>query len=362
MHGDNIIMTKEERAAMLERVEVLQKVKALLLIPRLFMATTQQVADFFEVEVDAVRKCYQRNRDELDANGTVLLTLSEVDERTGQDVQSVKMRAKRLYCVDDVYFEANNCATRMFPPRAILNMAMLLPNSRVAKEVRNQLLNIAENASPQARVTEIVNEQEMQLEIGKAFASGDIMAFAQAAKKMNDFLNRHLLAAQQQVTALSQKAEHLETTNQQLAVKSTALEEANNSLNAVNAMLAQKSLVWPPRATLNALIRAIAVAAFDRKYSVAWDRFYRELKYRAGIYIESRSAAKRSERVLDGVKDKEWPKLLEVAASLCYDYCVDVVHATNEETVAEYHLDTIETEYGVRYNRGTTTRKLNEVG
>ena len=62
------------------------------------------------------------------------------------------------------------------------------------------------------------------------------------------------------------------------------------------------------------------------------------------------------------MKESEWPKLLKVAASLCYDYCVDVVYVTNEETVAEYQLDTIETEYGVRKNRGTVTRKLTEVG
>jgi len=31
-------------------------------------------------------------------------------------------------------------------------------------------------------------------------------------------------------------------------------------------------------------------------------------------------------------------RFLEVAAPLCCDYCVDVVYATNEETVAEYRL------------------------
>ena len=64
--------------------------------------------------------------------------------------------------------------------------------------------------------------------------------------------------------------------------------------------------------------------------------------------------------MLDSVRDEEWPKLLKVAASLCYDYCVDVIYATNKETVAEYHLDTIETQYGVRHNHGTVTRKMTD--
>ncbi len=37
---------------------------------------------------------------------------------------------------------------------------------------------------------------------------------------------------------------------------------------------------------------------------------------------------------------------------------MDVVYATNEKTVAEYHLYIIETEYGVRRNRGTVTKKV----
>jgi hypothetical protein len=44
---------------------------------------------------------------------------------------------------------------------------------------------------------------------------------------------------------------------------------------------------------------------------------------------------------------------MKVIASLCYDYCVDVVYATNKETVQAYNLDTVETEFGVRKNRGT---------
>ena len=196
MHDENIIMTKEQRETMLERVEVLQKVKALLLIPKLFLATSQQVASFFEVELSAVQKCYQRNKEELDANGVLTYKAADIERLLGQDVQAVDARGKRIFCVgEDFYFEATYSGTKFFPPRAILNLAMLLPNSRVAQEVRNQLLNMTENTAPEVRVVEIEREREMQLEIGKAFASGDIMAFVQAAKKMNDYLNRYLAAA-----------------------------------------------------------------------------------------------------------------------------------------------------------------------
>ena len=38
--------------------EVLEKVKKLLLIPELEIMTTEQVADYYEVDYDAVKKVY----------------------------------------------------------------------------------------------------------------------------------------------------------------------------------------------------------------------------------------------------------------------------------------------------------------
>ena len=114
--------------------------------------------------------------------------------------------------------------------------------------------------------------------------------------------------------------------------------------------------MWDPRRTLNALIRAIAVAAFNHKYTLAWEKFYRELKYRTGIHICNRAAYSNG-CALDAVREEEWPHLMKVAASLCYDYAVDVVYATNEETVRQYNLDTIETEFGIRHNQGMKTWK-----
>jgi len=332
--AENINMTREQRAALLDRIDVLNKVKALMLLPEIFMVTVKQLAEYFEESEENIRKCYSTHKAELSSNGAVNLTPSQLREQlTGKNFTSVGSRSGQLVCInDDCYFEMNNRGAVFFPPRAILNMAMLLPKSRVAREIRTQLLNITEAAMPQERVAAIENEQEMLADIGRAYASGDIAAFAAASSKYSGYLNRNLAAATEQITALN-------------------TEKA--ALNEVNAMLSEKALVWEPRRTLNALIRAIAASAFDHKYSAAWDRFYRELKYRTGITITKRTGFRAGKPALDSVRENEWPQLMKVIASLCYDYCVDVVYATNKETVQAYNLDTVETEFGIRKNRGT---------
>lgn len=337
--GTNINMTKAQRQSFMDRVDVLNKVKALLLLPAICMVTVKQLAEYFEETPDNIQKCYQNHKAELNSNGVVTLAPSDLKQQLiGQKFQLVGSQNHQLVCIDDTfYFEVPNRGCKFFPPRAVLNMAMLLPKSPVAREIRTQLLNIVENVTPEERVIPIQNEQDMLNDIGRAFASGDISAFAQATAIYSGYLNRNLAAATKEISSLNTEKEQL---------------------NEVNAMLAERSMVWEPRRTLNALVRAIAVAGFDHKYSLAWDRFYRELKYRTGITI-ARRTIKNGKQPLDSIKDGEWPKLLKVAASLCYDYCVDVIYATNEETVREYDLDIIETEFGIKKNRGTITIKGN---
>ena len=100
---NKINMTREQRAALLDRVDVLNRVKALMLLPGLCMITLKQAAAYFEVSADCIRKCLARHNEELKANGAVMLIPSEVRERLmGQDVQL----AGQMVCINDEhYFE-----------------------------------------------------------------------------------------------------------------------------------------------------------------------------------------------------------------------------------------------------------------
>lgn len=60
----------------------------------------------------------------------------------------------------------------IFTPRAILNVGFMLRDSKVAQEVRNQALNIIENASDEYKTMEITKEKELLLAI--MFASNEV--------------------------------------------------------------------------------------------------------------------------------------------------------------------------------------------
>lgn len=75
MKNEEFLMeSREEREKLIGRIDVLEKVKSLLLLPALELATTQQVADFYEVGVKAIEKLVERNKDELLSDGYSKLT------------------------------------------------------------------------------------------------------------------------------------------------------------------------------------------------------------------------------------------------------------------------------------------------
>ena len=78
--------------------EVLEKVKKLLLIPELEVMTTEQVADYYEVDYDAVKKVYQRNTDELESDGMHIEKMETFLK--GQNVSFQKERNKAILTYD----------------------------------------------------------------------------------------------------------------------------------------------------------------------------------------------------------------------------------------------------------------------
>ena len=145
LKGEMDLVNKRELRDRLVGNEVVfndKRVKALgaFLLPKDFGATTEQVANYFEVDAETIQKVIQRNKEELKANG-----LSKVTGEQLADIKSIcqiQSRAKEL---------------TIFTRRAILNVAMLLRDSQVAKTIRSVLLDATESKTV---VKEIVKQQD----------------------------------------------------------------------------------------------------------------------------------------------------------------------------------------------------------
>ena len=277
MNANDLLESKELREKLVAKVEVLEKVKKLLLIPGIELATVKQVADFYEVEETTIKMVVTRNREELQEDG--------LNSLTGRDTKQMLESNNLLPSNFRGGFETNgmrfsNRGNTLLPRRAILRIGMLLRDSEIAKEIRTQLLNIEEKATPEVKTMDINEEQSLALSVGMAYASGNPDAIMIATTKMMDFKNRHI----------------------------ARLNESNNAL--ANGILA-----WEDRSRINFAVRKMAAYAHIT-VGKAWSELYKQLKN--GFHIDLQSRGKQP--WIQHVDEKEWQCVIKAFSALCKYY------------------------------------------
>lgn len=293
---EELIESKKFREQYISRVEVLDKVKQLLLIPEMNCMTIRQVAEYYEVDVHTIQICYDRNKKEIDLDGVTVKTprhfkgILKVTSCAFKNLE--QMNGKLIVQIDDkTTLEIPNRGIRMFPKRAILRMGMLLRDSQIAKEVRTQLLNITENVAaekPYILTKELDAEQNLMLEIGKAFATGDIMEFAKATQQLNEYQKRHI----------------------------QRIEAANVTLTNNNKLLTAEILKISDRKMASRVMRMLA-SKLRIDYGMAFGILYKQLKYRYGIDLKNRG--NKDKPYIQHVRNDEWDKVQKTITAILQD-------------------------------------------
>lgn len=130
MHEGVLLESKSLRDSVAGRTETLDKVKALSLLPDGTHVTTQMVANYFEVGLKTLESLVRDHRAELESNGYRIVTGSELTSL--KKVGSLDKHVGRHLA--------------LFTRRTVLNVAMLLRDSIVARQVRTRLLDVEQDA------------------------------------------------------------------------------------------------------------------------------------------------------------------------------------------------------------------------
>lgn len=281
MEQENIISDRSIRDKCVGRYEVLEKVKKLLLLPGTDLMSIDQVADFYEVSSQGIKNLYSQNKEEIDGDGTKMLPR---DFYNGSNEKSISVDIKQTsvtYTFEDGQIVTiNNRGLKAFSKRAVLRIGMMLQQSWVARDVREQLLNIEEKASDETKTQDIDEEQSLMLSVGMAVASGDATAVAVASAKLVEFKNRHI-----------QKLEN------------------------DNKALAEGILEWKDRNKLNAGIRKLA-AVTGIHFSKMWNELYKNLQYKYGICVKQRGGTP----YIQWINETEWDDVMKTFCAMCEAY------------------------------------------
>lgn len=296
---ETIIESRTLRDVAIERLEVLDKVKQVMTIPRMEMLVSNQVADYFGVTREVVKKVYQNNRDEIESDGVLHMSSAEFEtsDRWGNCFPTkVPSKAKGIvrYRVDDMTVNLNGRANLLFSKRAVLRIAMLLRDSEIAKEIRTQLLNVVEvveDNTPVAMTATLDEEMQLTTNITAAFKDGDIVRLLKCAAELNNFQKARI-----------------------------------NKLQTVNHQLAGDILEWDNAGKINAAVRYIAGHA-GMNIANVWTLFYRQLNYKYHINLKHRGGRKTP--YLQYAKDDEWILIQKTILSIAENLDLDMEDLMN---------------------------------
>lgn len=232
-----------------------KRVKALagFLLPKDFGATTEQVASYFEIPIGTLKSTISEHSQELNANGYRTYEKEELKALKGELENPTTLKF--------------TSSLGVFSRRAILNVAMLLRDSQVAKTIRFVLLDATENKTV---MKEIVNQQQFDM----SQLSPSLQAFGQLFQSMAQMeINQNKIQSQ-----LNQVNHHA------LEAKSTA-EQVTKQMEAVKDAMLLDHDSWRKECT--ALINKIAQAR-GNDYSGAHREAYQLTEQRGRADLKRR--------------------------------------------------------------------------
>ena len=146
--------------------EALDKIKILNTKPDGYMPI-QMVANYFEVPINTIKATVNRNQEELFMNGLVVLKGEELKGYLSNDFVSCIMQLTKIRHLT------------LLNRRVILNIAMLLRDSVIAKAIRYTILNVLDTEEGQFLLQQRVYELEEKLkekdkEVSNAYNTANI--------------------------------------------------------------------------------------------------------------------------------------------------------------------------------------------
>ena len=242
MNELELLENKETRESLMERIEVLSKVKELLLLPIGEYATTELVAKYYEVDTKIIQKQVERNYDEFEMDGYKVYSRKDIGILLS-DNMSVKTKRGGfdvLNLESVVMFSGSNKGVALWTPRSILRLGMLLRDSKVAKEIRTQLLNTVEVAKEKDEtiVTQHIDE-EKQLLINIALAN-DPMEQMVAVNQYKQYMERYKVDAEKYKTIYN---------SDKLYTTTDIAKDLGMSATKLNKILNEKGVIYKSMGT-----------------------------------------------------------------------------------------------------------------
>lgn len=283
-----IVDLKERKLQMTEdNIHKLELVKEILTISKTDIVTVKMCAEYFEVNERRIRQVVAEIKEELEENGLKVYSKAEFLKEINVPLRNnQQLNGKSILTFEDgTELVFPNRGLILMTKRTVLNIGMLLKNSKVAKELRRRILDIVHDAEDTEIVNNVINEirteQEISQDMLQAIMSGDLVKESLLKTELLNLKNRRI--------------EHLEGI-------------VTNSLTITES----KSII-------NKCIRTIASTKYNNNFGTTWNEFYKLVNYKLNINIKNRNGKGLSKFSDDEIKEMEI-----IAKSWCSELGINI--------------------------------------
>ena len=211
----DLVVENDKRKEAMEKLtdlEILDKVKTVLMLGNTDFVTIKMGADYYEVDVKTIEKLIERNKAELEENGLKLYSKKEFLNRQNVGLKNnEQLKGKSILTFEDGnQLTYPNRGLLLISKRVLLNIGMLLRDSEVAKELRRRILDIAfdaeEGKGSIETITKEINEEELlKMELGDAIVSGDMDKYIKASLKLSELKNKRIVELENEIEVTNEK-------------------------------------------------------------------------------------------------------------------------------------------------------------
>ncbi|WP_336761545.1 hypothetical protein [Paenibacillus sp. USHLN196] len=195
LQPESFIENKGIRNEYINKTEVLDKVKNIIVLPDKVHIESKEVANYYDVDVSTIRQVRNRHKEELDQDGVVTMAGIEFKDY------------KQNIALHGVTLSAKSNIT-LFTRKAMLRIGMLLKDSEVAVKVRDYLLKV-----------EAVVPDEVKNEILGNWSDGDLLLIEQTINEESNKGNSKMGALRLAAKKLNRNANNVQQKYYQIKKK-----------------------------------------------------------------------------------------------------------------------------------------------
>lgn len=170
-------------------LEILKRVKEPTYFPGIDGMTREQVSEFYEVDIQAIKSLDYDHKEELDADGAKIMSQDELIKRIKGNRNVFVGKIVITSSVNGQRYEIPNRGLRIYSWKAVLRIGMLLESSDMTRKVMSCLLDVKMKDIEEKHERE---KQELTMKIGQAYIDGDIQKMQELSQEYRSIVQRIL--------------------------------------------------------------------------------------------------------------------------------------------------------------------------